>query len=208
MRRSALVAAVVLLAGALASGYALAAASGETSPSAKPIPTITAALPPPFGTPPSSVPEHTAAVPGLGRTSSAFRRGEALLRADRYVGRATDGQRLTFVRADRWTAKDGSPYGVEIVFTVTAPVTGARWLETVSHTDATNTHLTSDPEGDAYTVKWVHLVLERVTRFSALVDFRHRRVAMLLPVTPNVRPPYHLVDPAHLDSNLSATPPG
>jgi hypothetical protein len=51
-------------------------------------------------------------------------------------------------------------------------------------------------------------VLERVTRFSALVDFRHRRVVMLLPVTPNVTPPYHLVDPAHLDSNLSATPPG
>jgi hypothetical protein len=198
---------VPLLGGALACGYAVAATSGREFSSAKPIPTVTVALPPPLGTPPSSVPQHSGAIPGLGRATAAFREGRALLSGNRYVGRATNGQRLTIVRADPWTAKDGSLFGVTMVVAVPAPVGGTRWLPIRSHTDAKNQRLTSDPDGDAYNQKWVHLVLERVVRFRADVDFRHRRVASFLPVIPDTTPPYHLVDPSHLNSNIAATPP-
>jgi hypothetical protein len=208
MRRSTLVVALALMFGALASGYALAATVGGSSSSAKPIPTITVAPAPPLGTPPSSVPQHNVTVPGLGRATAAFRRGATLLARDRYVGRATNGQRLIFVRADPWTAGKGSSLvGVTMVITVASPIVGARWLPTVSHTDSKNQHLTSDPNGDVYNVKWVHLDLEHVTRFWALIDFRKQRVASLLPVIPDEKPPYHLVNPANLNSNISATPP-
>jgi hypothetical protein len=153
MRHSVIAAAMVLLFAVLASGYAVAATAGSEALSAKPIPTITAALPPASGTPASSVTKHNLAAPGLGRTTPAFRRGQALLTRNRYVGRATEGQRLTSLRADPSRAR------------------------------------------------------ACLARFWALVDF-HQRVASFLPVVPDTKPPYHLVDPTNYSANVSATPPG
>jgi hypothetical protein len=133
--------------------FAAAATSGRSDTAAKPIPTISAGLPPPPGTPTSDVPRHSVTVPGLARSSAAFREGRAVLRGNRYVGRATGGQRLTIVRADPWTAHDGSLVGVTMVVAIATPVAGARWLPIVSHTDAKNQHVTSNPEGDVYDPK-------------------------------------------------------
>jgi hypothetical protein len=46
-----------------------------------------------------------------------------------------------------------------------------------------------------------------VSRFRADVDLRSSRVASFLPEYAGTTPPYHLVDPTHLNANLTATPP-
>jgi hypothetical protein len=190
-------AAVALLAvAATAGGYAAAATSGGSARAGEQIPTITVGLPPPIGTPTSAVPVHTTAPPGLGRTSVPVREGQTLLSANRYVAHATDGQRLLLDRADEWLMRNGTLYGVSLIVHVATPVDGERWLPIISHTD-----------GDVYNPKWVHLKLEHVSRYRALIDLRHRRVASFLPLIPDEKPPYELIDPKNLNANIAAVPP-
>ena len=112
--------------------------------------------------------------------------------------RATNGQRLIVERADEWIFRDGSFRGVTMIVRVAKPVDGTRWIPAI---DYAGTHT------DAYRRTWVHLVLEHVARFRADVDLQTDRVVGFLPVVPDEKLPYHLVDPAHVAANIVTTPP-
>jgi hypothetical protein len=115
---------------------------------------------------------------------------------------ATGRQRLELTHADRWYRMDDPSYGVRLMVTVATPESGRYWLPFLLRFDSRRERALSLPAPAGRPSQRAHLQLRHVSRYWALVDLKHGRVASFLPAYVQGVRPYRLADPRQHAANF------